>query len=74
MLTYMTGELIKLAEQQTKKVGIFKCGNIGTSPLLELLIDELADRKDIKVRTVTSGSISLDRAYTLIHIGLLNEI
>ena len=56
MLTYMTGELIKLAEQQTKKVGIFKCGNIGTSPLLELLIDELADRKDIKVRTVTSGS------------------
>jgi methylenetetrahydromethanopterin dehydrogenase len=43
-------------EQQHKKVGIFKCGNIGTSPLLELLLDELADRKDIKVRTVTSGS------------------
>jgi methylenetetrahydromethanopterin dehydrogenase len=39
-----------------KKIGIFKCGNIGTSPLLELLLDELADRKDIKVRTVTSGS------------------
>jgi methylenetetrahydromethanopterin dehydrogenase len=43
-------------EQQRKKVGIFKCGNIGTSPLLELLLDELADRKDIKVRTVTTGS------------------
>jgi methylenetetrahydromethanopterin dehydrogenase len=45
-----------LTEQQFKKIGIFKCGNIGTSPLLELLLDELADRKDIKVRTVTTGS------------------
>ncbi len=43
-------------QQRITKIGIFKCGNIGTSPLLELLIDELADRKDIKVRTVTSGS------------------
>jgi methylenetetrahydromethanopterin dehydrogenase len=46
----------KLAEKQFKKIGIFKCGNIGTSPLLELLLDELADRKDVKVRTVTTGS------------------
>jgi len=45
-----------LTEIQFKKIGIFKCGNIGTSPLLELLLDELADRKDIKVRTVTTGS------------------
>jgi methylenetetrahydromethanopterin dehydrogenase len=45
-----------LAQLQFKKIGIFKCGNIGTSPLLELLLDELADRKDIKVRTVTTGS------------------
>ena len=45
-----------MTEQQFKKIGIFKCGNIGTFPLLELLIDELADRKDIKVRTVTTGS------------------
>jgi methylenetetrahydromethanopterin dehydrogenase len=42
--------------KQITKIGIFKCGNIGTSPLLELLLDELADRKDIKVRTVTTGS------------------
>ena len=42
--------------KQIIKIGIFKCGNIGTSPLLELLLDELADRKDIKVRTVTTGS------------------
>jgi len=45
-----------LEQQQFKKIGIFKCGNIGTSPNLELLLDELADRKDIKVRTVTTGS------------------
>jgi methylenetetrahydromethanopterin dehydrogenase len=45
-----------LTENQIKKIGIFKCGNIGTSPLIELLLDELADRKDIKIRTVTTGS------------------
>ena len=45
-----------MAERQITKIGIFKCGNIGTSPLVELLLDELADRKDIKVRTVTTGS------------------
>lgn len=38
------------------KVGVFKCGNIGTAPLLELLIDELADREDIAVRSVTTGA------------------
>jgi methylenetetrahydromethanopterin dehydrogenase len=37
-------------------VGVFKCGNIGTAPLLELLLDELADRRDLAVRTVTTGS------------------
>jgi len=45
-----------LAEQLFKKIGIFKCGNIATSPLFELLLDELADRQDIKIRTVTTGS------------------
>lgn len=38
------------------RVGVFKCGNIGTAPLLELLLDELADRRDLTVRTVTTGS------------------
>lgn len=37
-------------------IGVFKCGNIATAPLLELLLDELADRRDITVRTVTTGS------------------
>ena len=45
-----------MVEAQIKKIGIFKCGNIGTSPIIELLLDELADRKDITVRTVTTGS------------------
>ena len=38
------------------RVGIFKCGNIGTAPLLELLLDELADREDITVRCITTGA------------------
>ncbi|MEM3731537.1 MAG: F420-dependent methylenetetrahydromethanopterin dehydrogenase [Candidatus Bathyarchaeia archaeon] len=37
-------------------MGVVKCGNIGTAPILELLVDELADREDISVRCVTSGS------------------
>jgi len=38
------------------KVGVFKCGNIGTAPMIELLLDELAEREDIRVRVVTTGS------------------
>ena len=38
------------------KIGVFKCGNIGASPIFELLLDELAQREDITVRTVTTGS------------------
>ncbi|MHA1578364.1 MAG: F420-dependent methylenetetrahydromethanopterin dehydrogenase [Candidatus Freyarchaeota archaeon] len=38
------------------KVGFVKLGNIGSSPLLELLIDERADRTDIDVRVVSSGA------------------
>jgi methylenetetrahydromethanopterin dehydrogenase len=41
---------------KTIKVGVFKCGNIGTSPLLEFLLDELADREDIQTRTISTGS------------------
>ena len=38
------------------KIGVFKCGNVGTATIFELLLDELAQRKDITVRTVTTGS------------------
>jgi len=37
------------------KIGVIKCGNIGSAPLFELLLDELADREDIAIRTVTTG-------------------
>jgi len=45
-----------LTDARTTKIGVFKCGNIASSPLFEFLLDELADRKDIKTRTVTTGS------------------
>lgn len=45
-----------MQEQKAKKIGVFKCGNIASSPLFELLLDELADRQDVKTRTVTTGS------------------
>ncbi|MFQ5710680.1 MAG: F420-dependent methylenetetrahydromethanopterin dehydrogenase [Candidatus Geothermarchaeales archaeon] len=37
-------------------VGIVKAGCIGTLPLLEFLLDERADRKDIEVRVVGAGA------------------
>lgn len=45
-----------MADKQCVKIGIFKCGNIGSSPLFELLLDELADRQDIKARILSIGS------------------
>ncbi|HJW97490.1 MAG TPA: F420-dependent methylenetetrahydromethanopterin dehydrogenase [Candidatus Bathyarchaeia archaeon] len=45
-----------MADVRTTKIGVFKCGNIASSPLFEFLLDELADRQDIKTRTVTTGS------------------
>ncbi|MCG2827901.1 F420-dependent methylenetetrahydromethanopterin dehydrogenase [Methanothermobacter sp. K4] len=38
------------------KIGIIKCGNIGTSPVLDLLLDERADRPNIDVCVVGSGA------------------
>lgn len=38
------------------KIGIVKSGNIGASPVLELLLDERADRPNIDVRVFTSGA------------------
>jgi methylenetetrahydromethanopterin dehydrogenase len=42
--------------QKICKVGILKLGNIATSVLLEMLLDERADRLDIDVRTISSGA------------------
>lgn len=38
------------------RVGFVKVGNIGSAPLLEFLLDERAERQDIQVRVVSSGS------------------
>ncbi|MEM3737674.1 MAG: F420-dependent methylenetetrahydromethanopterin dehydrogenase [Candidatus Bathyarchaeia archaeon] len=40
----------------TVRVGLVKIGNIGSSPLLEALLDERADREDINVRVVSTGA------------------
>ena len=45
------------------KVGFVKIGNIGSAPLLELLLDERAEREDIDVRVITSGAkMGVDQA------------
>ena len=38
------------------KIGIIKCGNIGTSPVLDLLLDERADRPNIDTCVIGSGA------------------
>lgn len=37
-------------------IGFGKLGNIGSAPLLEFLLDERAERKDIEVRVVSCGA------------------
>jgi methylenetetrahydromethanopterin dehydrogenase len=38
------------------RIGFVKLGNIGVSTVLDLILDERADREDIEVRTISSGS------------------
>ncbi len=38
------------------KIGVIKCGNLGTSPVVDLVLDERADRPNIEVRGVNSGA------------------
>ena len=38
------------------KIGVVKCGNIGISPIIELLLDERADRENIDVQVISSGA------------------
>lgn len=38
------------------KIGVVKVGNIGTSTVIDLIFDERADREDIHVRTISTGS------------------
>jgi len=43
-------------------LGVLKLGNIGTSPLLELLFDERAEREDFEVIVVSSGAKMTEEA------------
>nr|MDO8087532.1 F420-dependent methylenetetrahydromethanopterin dehydrogenase [Candidatus Sigynarchaeum springense] len=38
------------------KIGVILCGNIGSSPLLAMILDERADRGDLDVVAATSGA------------------
>jgi methylenetetrahydromethanopterin dehydrogenase len=38
------------------RIGFLKLGNIATAPMIELLLDERAERGDIEVRVVTTGA------------------
>jgi len=38
------------------KIGVIKCGNIGTSPVIDLLLDERADRPNIDTCVIGSGA------------------
>ncbi len=38
------------------RLGFLKLGNIGTAPMLELLLDERAEREDIEVRVASTGA------------------
>lgn len=38
------------------RIGFLKLGCIATSPMIELLLDERAERKDMEVRVLTSGA------------------
>jgi len=51
------------------RVLFIKLGNIGSSPLLEYCVDERADREDVEVRVVTSGSkLSPEDAASLVKL------
>ncbi|MBI4693660.1 MAG: F420-dependent methylenetetrahydromethanopterin dehydrogenase [Gammaproteobacteria bacterium] len=47
--------------QNTFKLGVLKLGCIGAAPLLDLLLDERADREDLEIRAFTCGA-KLDAA------------
>jgi len=38
------------------RIGFLKMGNIATSPMIELLLDERAEREDIEVKVLSSGA------------------
>jgi methylenetetrahydromethanopterin dehydrogenase len=62
-------KLTTKSDIKVKKVGILKFGNIASSVMLDMLLDERADRDDIEVKTISSGakltSKSIKSAYEI---------
>ncbi|MFU8653861.1 F420-dependent methylenetetrahydromethanopterin dehydrogenase [Methanotorris formicicus] len=56
------------------KIGILKCGNIGMSPIIDLCLDERADRKDIDVRVLGSGAKMDPTSVEEVATKMVNEI
>ncbi|MEM4311503.1 MAG: F420-dependent methylenetetrahydromethanopterin dehydrogenase [Nitrososphaerales archaeon] len=49
------------------KVGFLKLGNIGSATLIEFLLDERAERKDLDVRVISSGAkLSLEQGEEIV--------
>ena len=44
-----------MSAEKPVRIGVAKVGNIGTSVLLDIILDERADREDIQIRVVGSG-------------------
>jgi len=57
------------------KIGIIKCGNIGTSPVIDLLLDERADRPNIDVCVICSGAkMNLDEIEKVVPLMLEQDM
>ncbi|MCQ6254575.1 F420-dependent methylenetetrahydromethanopterin dehydrogenase [Methanocaldococcus sp.] len=56
------------------RIGVIKCGNLGISPLIDLSLDERADRKDIAVRVLGSGAKMDPESVEEVTNKMVNEI
>ncbi|MCD5426021.1 MAG: F420-dependent methylenetetrahydromethanopterin dehydrogenase [Methanosarcinaceae archaeon] len=58
----------------TVTIGIIKYGNIGMSPMIDLCLDERADRKDIVVKVFSSGAKMDPASVEENTINMINEV
>ncbi len=48
--TYLIIRDSNFGDKMVVKIGVIKCRNLGTSPVVDLVLDERADRPNIEVR------------------------
>ncbi|CAB3289338.1 F420-dependent methylenetetrahydromethanopterin dehydrogenase [Methanocaldococcus lauensis] len=63
-----------MGETLVVKIGVIKCGNLGISPMIDLALDERADRKDIAVRVLGSGAKMDPESVEEVTNKMVNEI